>query len=252
MNQNKSIFITGAAAGIGRSTALLFAKKGWFVGLFDIDEQALASLHKEIGEKNSCYKVMDVTDAENIQSAVNFFTEHTDGTMDVLFNNAGILRMGRFEKLTIAEHKKTIDVNINGIINCIHICFNILKQTPGAYIINMSSGSSVFGAAEHSSYSATKFAVRSLTESLNIEFEPYDIMVSDVMPLYVQTPMITNQKNISASVDKFGVRLTPEKVAQYVWKAAHGKKIHWGVGFLVKASVFVAPFTSIMRKINKI
>ena len=195
---------------------------------------------------------MDVTNIADVQAAADFFAEKTNGTMDILFNNAGILHMGRFEELSIAEHKTTIDVNITGIINCTHTCFSMLKQTPEAYIVNMSSGAAFYGSPEHSSYSASKFAVRSLTESLNIEFAPYDIMVTDLMPSYVQTPMIMNQTRSSVFLEKFKSRLTPEKVAQYVWKASQGRKIHWPVGILMKAYSFFALFPSVMKRLNSL
>jgi NADP-dependent 3-hydroxy acid dehydrogenase YdfG len=252
MNMNrKSIFITGAAAGIGRSTALLFAKNDWFVGLFDVDEEALISLHEQIGEHNSCFHVVDVTDPESVQAAANAFSEQTGGRMHVLFNNAGILRMGHFEDVPLAVHRKTVDVNINGILNCIHTCLPILKQTTDSHIINMSSASAFFGIPELSSYSATKFAVRSLTESLNIEFERHGIVVCDIAPGYVKTPMITNQEHKAASIDKVGLRLAPEDVADEVWKAAHGKKVHRYMGFLVTVSPLLSPFTNVMKFVTK-
>ena len=247
----KSIFITGAASGIGRSAALLFAKKGWWVGLFDINEQALVALYKKIGEKNSCFQVMNVADPESVQAAADTFGKHTDGRMDVLLNNAGVLQMGGFEKLNLADHKKIFDINVSGVLNCIHICLNMLKDTPHSHIINMSSSAAIYGTPELSSYSATKCSVRSLTEALNIEFEGYGIMVCDVMPAFVQTPMIENQTYRPSSIEKIGVKLTPEDVAEIIWKAAHGNKVHWYLGHMVKTLWFLAPFTFLMKKMTK-
>jgi NAD(P)-dependent dehydrogenase (short-subunit alcohol dehydrogenase family) len=168
MTRRKTIFITGAASGIGRSTAVFFARKGWFVGAYDVDEQRLASLCEEIGEDNSCYRKTDVSDLGGVREAVEHFSGFTGGEMDVLFNCAGILRMGPHAKLPIEEQYLIVDVNLKGILNCINASFELLKRTEGARIINMSSASSLYGTAELAVYSATKAAVSSLTESLNL------------------------------------------------------------------------------------
>lgn len=235
MNRKGVIFITGAASGIGRATALLFAAKGWFVGLYDIDEQGLASLQAEIGEDDSCYGKMDVADLKSVQEAVTHFATFTGDEMDVLFNCAGILRMGPHEKLPIEEQHLIVDVNLKGILNCIKASFELLKRTKGARIINMSSASSLYGSAELAVYSATKSAVSSLTESLNMEFERHDIYVNDIRAPYVDTPML--RRNVrAASIDRFGVGLTPEDVSEVVWKASKGRKLHndtKGVGQLI-------------------
>jgi NADP-dependent 3-hydroxy acid dehydrogenase YdfG len=115
-----SIFITGAAKGIGRATALLFAKKGWFVGLFDIDLEALQVLSQEIEQiatQQNCFAFADVRDEESVQKAIAFFGQHTQNQMNILLNNAGVLQMGFLENIPLAQQKTMIDVNIWGVIN---------------------------------------------------------------------------------------------------------------------------------------
>jgi NAD(P)-dependent dehydrogenase (short-subunit alcohol dehydrogenase family) len=246
MKPNKSIFITGAASGIGRATALHFARNGWFVGLADLDEEKNEALALEIGE-NAVALTCDVTDFDLVQTAIGLFSEKTGDRMDVQFNNAGVISMGRFVDVPLEEQRFTVDVNFTGILNCIHAGLPMLRNTPGARILNMSSASAVYGSPELSVYSATKFAVRGLTEALNIEFEPLGITVSDIMAPYVQTPMILDAAVQASSVDKMGVNITPEQVAEVVWKAAHGRKVHWKVGGLLKFLVFITnllPFIS--------
>ncbi len=235
MSRRETIFITGAASGIGRATALLFARKGWFVGAYDRDEKGLVSVCKEMGEDNSCYRSMDVADFGSVREAVEHFSSFTGGEMDVLFNCAGILRMGPHAKLPIEDQYLIVDVNLKGILNCINACFELLKRTEGARIINMSSASALYGTAELAVYSATKAAVSSLTESLNLEFERYDIHVSDVRAPYVDTPLL--ERNVKAgSIEKMGVSLKPADVSEVVWKASKRRRIHnhtKGVGPLV-------------------
>jgi NADP-dependent 3-hydroxy acid dehydrogenase YdfG len=253
MNRRKSIFITGAGLGIGRETARFFVSKGWFVGLFDIIEENISSLAAEIGEENCFCQVMDVTDIDSVRAAVESFGSATGGTMDVLFNNAGILNMGPHYKIPLDSQKKIVDVNINGILNCINAGFDLLSRTPSSRIVNMSSASSLYGAPELAVYSATKFAVSGITEALNIEFEPHDIIVSDILALYVKTPMIEDAKVQAKSVGVLGIRTMPEDVAKVVWKAANGRKVHWHVGLFLKILVFATwafPFTN--RRVTKL
>lgn len=101
MSSRKNIFITGAASGIGRETALYFARQGWFVGIVDVNRMGLLSLQQEIGEGNCCVGLMDVTNVQDVKEAVSAFTSKTGGKMDVLFNNAGIVRMGPNEEITL-------------------------------------------------------------------------------------------------------------------------------------------------------
>ncbi len=234
MENKKSIFVTGAASGIGRAAALLFAEKGWFVGLFDVDEAGLAELHAQIGEERACKAVMDVTRLESVREAMAVFADRTGNRMDALFNCAGILKMGYFDRIDVDFHRKIVDVNVVGILHCIHASLDLLKNTPGAHIVNMSSGSALYGSPELAVYSATKCAVRGLTEALNIEFEPLGVQVCDVMALFVSSPMIVDAPETATSVDKLGINLKPEQVASVVWKAVHGKKVHWSVGGMLK------------------
>ncbi|MBT5788968.1 MAG: SDR family NAD(P)-dependent oxidoreductase, partial [Gammaproteobacteria bacterium] len=87
--EHKSIFITGAASGIGRATAELFHSKGWFVGCFDVDNEALQDLGKALGDR-CCTAYLDVRDKEAFDTALALFAEQTDGRLDLMFNNAGI------------------------------------------------------------------------------------------------------------------------------------------------------------------
>jgi len=114
------IFITGAASGIGRATALLFADKGWYVGLFDVNGKGVESLSREIGPSNCCYKAMDVSNTQSVRKGIEYFSKNTGGRLDLLFNNAGIVRMGPLEDIDIKEQFRIIDVNLKGMLNCIH------------------------------------------------------------------------------------------------------------------------------------
>src|SRR4051794_37600055 len=112
MKPNRAVFITGAAAGIGRATALTFAKNGYTVGGCDIDEVGLKALADEIEDAGGTAIVghLDVTDANEMAARVGEFASAA-GRLDVMINNAGILLAGRFEDIDVARHLKEIDIN---------------------------------------------------------------------------------------------------------------------------------------------
>jgi short-subunit dehydrogenase len=142
------------------------------------------------------------------------------------------MHVGRFEQLDAAAHRRTIAVNLQGVIEVAHASFELLRQTPGSCLINLSSASAIYGMPEMASYSATKHAVRGLTEALELEWAHYGIRVCDVMPAFVDTALLANTQRLSAE-RVLGVRLEPADVAQVVWRAAVSKRArtHWPVGF---------------------
>jgi NAD(P)-dependent dehydrogenase (short-subunit alcohol dehydrogenase family) len=244
----KSIFITGAASGIGRAAALRFAAEGWYVGLFDKNEAGVAELAKQIGTENCCYGALDVTDPDAYKVAADHFGSHTGGTLNALFNCAGIMFMGPFESLSLKQHKLTYDINIFGVVNGIFHCLDMLKRTKGSHIITMCSASAFYGVPDLSTYSSSKFAVKGLTESLSIEFEKWNITVTDLMPLYVNTPMIQQQQVVNGSLRTFGAGLTPDGIAEIVWQAAHSRKVHWVPTFKLKFLSTVARYFPFMER----
>jgi NAD(P)-dependent dehydrogenase (short-subunit alcohol dehydrogenase family) len=234
----KSIFITGAASGIGRETALLFAERGFRVGLYDLNEEGLREVAAAIGTGGpgrAVTGVLDVRDFAAYQQAIADFSASTGGRMDVLFNCAGVMRMGPFRQTSIEDHRLTVEINVLGVLNGIYAAFDLLKATPGAHILSMGSASGIFGVPDLASYSASKFFVRGLTEALNLELEKEGITVTDLMPLYVDTPMVRTQSYQAGSLKTFGARLTPRQIAEVAWKAAHGKRMHWVPGLLLKS-----------------
>lgn len=221
-----TIFITGAAAGIGRETARVFAAQGWFTGLADRDAAGLDGLRAELGDARCSVHAMDVTDIESVRAALRDFAARTGGRLRVLHNNAGILKIGPFEAITPEEHRRIVDINVTGAINVLHAAFPYLKDTPDAQVINMSSASAAYGIPEFASYSASKHAIRALTEALDIEWARYGIRVTDLMPPFVNTGMVQSQTHRSAIVEKLGVNIGPEEVAAEVWKLVQSPALH--------------------------
>lgn len=221
----KTIFVTGAASGIGKATALLFGRRGWFVGCYDVDVDGARRVAEEIGHR-AAHGRLDVTNVESWRTAVSDFEERGGGKMDVLFNCAGILRMGKFDEIPAEQCRLQLEINVMGVVNGIQVCLPVLERSKGA-IVNMSSASAIYGQPELAVYSASKFAVRALTEALDIELRPRGVRIADVMPGYVDTPMVSSQTHRATTLDKMGVKLTADDVADVVWKAAHGKGLHY-------------------------
>ncbi|MFZ5868352.1 MAG: SDR family oxidoreductase [Thermodesulfobacteriota bacterium] len=227
MPDSKCIFITGAGSGIGRATALQFAKNGWFVGLYDINESELEKAANALETDRMCFRKLDVTDVEQVKAALEDFSQRTAGKMHVLFNCAGVLKTGAFESIPFEAHKMITRVNAEGVLNCTYHAFPYLRDTKSAMVISMASASALYGTPDYATYSSTKFWVRGFTEALNIEWERHDIHVCDILTPFVDTPLIHGDN--SGAIKSLGVKLSPEDLAQVVWQAAHGRKVHWVV-----------------------
>jgi len=231
----KTVFITGAAAGIGRATATMFAHNGWYVGLADIDEIGLKTLRETLGNDNCQTFRLDVTSEQDWSDALSRFTS-TSGRLDALVNNAGILVSGPFESIPLSRQNALVDINIKGVMTGCHTAYPYMKATPGACIVNLASASAIYGQPSLATYSATKFAVKGLTEALNLEWEKDDIRVIDILPLFVKTAMVTDMD--AQSIRNMGVHLTADDVASQIFRAASHRhsqwKVHWTVGLMTR------------------
>lgn len=224
-----SIFITGAASGIGRAAALRFSAEGWLTGLYDIDPLGLAETRRQLPTDRHITGALDVTDPDAWTRAVADFAAVTDGRMDVLLNNAGVLTFGRFDAVEPSAAMRMIDVNARGVVHGVYASLPLLEKTPGARIINLASASAIYGPPELAVYAATKFFVRGLTESLDLELAPRGVRVCDVLPGFVDTPMVASQSFRPGSLDTLGVRLTADDVARTILRAATSTRAqpHW-------------------------
>jgi NAD(P)-dependent dehydrogenase (short-subunit alcohol dehydrogenase family) len=231
--ERRAIFISGAGAGIGRTTAELFASRGWFVGLYDIDTAAVAAARAEIGGDGAIDGHLDVTAPASWTAALAGFWKASAQRLDILFNNAGIIAPGPFAEVDLAAHQKVLDVNVSGVINGSHAAHTYLRRTPGARVINMASASAIYGQPDIAVYSASKFAVRGLTEALDLEWRKNGIRVSAIWPLWVKTAL-ADAAGTSRTTTSLGVRLKPADVAEVVWRAATEQRrlhrTHWHVG----------------------
>ncbi len=244
MTDRKAIFISGGGSGIGRATAQLFAARGWFVGLGDINAAGMAETAALLPAGASSQHLLDVRDLGQWRRATDEFVAASGGRFDLLFNNAGIGSGGKWDELDPEEADRLIDINFRGVVNGIHAARPHLKKTPGSAIVNTGSASGFYGTSGLSIYSATKFAVRALTEALDVEFTPDGIIVRDIMPGFIDTPLLSrvvpgSNETSRDRVMAAGLEFTPvEQVAEAVWNAIHGDRVHTPVGKTARRLAF--------------
>ncbi len=225
-SERKSIFITGAASGIGLATARLFASKGWFIGGFDVNANALDALCDEIGSGNGHFAPLDVSDREAVLAAVAAFGGATGGTMDLLFSNAGINPTGPFHDMAWDKIMTVINVNLIGAMGVIHASIPLLAATPGSLCLSTASASAIFGAANMAVYSATKHGIKGLTESLSIELAALGVRAADILPGIIDTGMLPADQKALLPTEGMWRPLPASEVADVAWAAYHGTGLH--------------------------
>ncbi len=246
MASRKSIFITGGASGIGRAVAVLFANKGWFVGLADVNEAGMAQTAALIPPGQcSCHR-LDVRLRADWDRALADFWAAADERTDVLFNNAGVGRGGPLAETSIEDDDLVVDVNIKGVLFGAKAGYAYLKRTPGSCLLNTASAAGIMGAAGMSVYCASKFAVRGLTESLDQEWHGDGIKVRSLMPSFIDTPILdavslNSNRTTRDIVAGAGLEISPvSMVAEAAWEAVHGKDVHTRVGKTAHRAWFFA------------
>ena len=241
-DSRKCIFITGGASGMGLATARLFAERGWFVGAYDVNATGLDDLQRALGAENCITRVLDVSDRAAYAAALDEFSAATDGRLDLLFNNAGIGYFGFFDEQPFEDIMAVVNVNLVGVLNGIHLAAGLLKATPNSLCFTTSSSSATFGIAGIAVYSATKHAVKGLTEALSVEFSRFGVRVADTLPGLIDTPLVPDDMKQGASKEGMFRLIQPIEVAKAVWASYHDdpERLHWFVpeeiGELDKAS----------------
>ncbi|OIJ12517.1 3-ketoacyl-ACP reductase [Anaerobacillus alkalilacustris] len=210
----KVAFITGAGKGIGRATAIALAKEGVKVGLLARTETDLIEVTNEIetfgGEVK--FAKADVSSLEQVERAIEQLTEKL-GSADILINNAGIGKFGPFLELSPEEWKNMIDVNLLGVYYVTRTVLPQLIEKNGGDIINISSTAGQKGAPVTSAYSASKFGLLGLTESLALEVRKHKIRVSALTPSTVATELAFKENLTDGNPEKV---MQPEDLAEYM------------------------------------
>jgi len=212
--KGKTALITGAARGIGRAAAIALAKEGVNIGLIARTEETLQNVAKEIeaeGVKTS-YAIADVSSNDEVTTAVTKIKDEL-GETDILINNAGIAKFGGFMDLEIAEWEKIIQVNLLGAYYVTRAVLPDMIERQSGDIINISSTAGQKGAPVTSAYSASKFGLMGLTESLAQEVRKHDIRVSALTPSTVSTDLAVENNLTDGQQDNM---LQPEDMAEFI------------------------------------
>ncbi len=212
--RGKVAYITGAGSGIGRSTALEFAKEGVHVGLIARTESKL----KEIAEEaralgvNASYEAVDIADMEKVNQAVANLQQNL-GAADILINNAGIGLHGSFLEVDPEDWKRTFEVNVYGTYHVTRAVLPQMIEKDQGDIINISSSNGLKGTAGSTSYSASKFAIQGMTEALMQEVRRNNVRVFTLNPSLVATELAFGDKLDEQDKEKF---MQPEDMAEYM------------------------------------
>jgi 3-oxoacyl-[acyl-carrier protein] reductase len=190
--QNKISLITGAAHGIGLSTAIRFAQEGAIVILTDLDkfagESALTEVRKHSPQSTFVY--LDVTERDSVQSCVNEILGRF-GRIDILINNAGIIVDAQFLKMSEEDWDRVIAINLKGVFNCTQGVAPFMAAQGYGKIINASSISGVYGNFGQTNYAAAKAGVIAMTKVWARELGRKGILVNALAPGFIESAMTT-------------------------------------------------------------
>lgn len=212
--KRKTALITGAARGIGRAAAIALAKEGVNIGMIARTEETLQNVTREIeaeGVKAS-YAIADVSSNDEVTKAVAKLKDEL-GEIDILINNAGIAKFGGFMDLEIADWEKIIQVNLLGAYYVTRAVLPDMIERQSGDIINISSTAGQKGAPITSAYSASKFGLMGLTESLAQEVRKHNIRVSALTPSTVSTDLAVENNLTDGQQEDM---LQPEDMAEFI------------------------------------
>ena len=245
----KKVFITGAASGIGRSTAVAMGKSGCRLFLTDIDGDGLKKTVDTISNAGGKVCLARAFDVGDYQSMSAFAREVHDGygSLDILINVAGVALFSQIEDMRHSDWEKVIKVNLWGVIYGIE-CFvpEMIRAGHGGHIVSVSSTAGIIGLPWHAVYAGTKHALVGISEVLRYDLKKHNIGVSVICPGAVNTGLVKSVEihAQSGSTDKFRrlfskYAISPEKVADIIMNAIRTRKFLVITSFDIKLLYFL-------------
>lgn len=210
----KTAVITGAGRGIGRAAAIALAKEGVNIGLIGLNMSNLEKVSAELEEYGVKVSgaAADVSDLTAVQHAIEHIKSDL-GPIDILINNAGIAKFGGFLDLTPEEWENIVRVNLMGVYNVTRAVLTEMIERKSGDIVNIASTAGMKGAPVTSAYSASKFAVLGMTESLMLEVRKHNIRVTALTPSTVATDLALENKLIQENAENI---MQPEDLAELI------------------------------------
>lgn len=203
----KVTVVTGAARGLGRAVARLYAEEGAVVYALDLLSDEVATLSEEPGDIRP--RQMDVTDADDVAAKLAAI-EVEAGRVDVLVNNAGIIFFKPVEEVSVADWDRLLAVNLRGPFLCVRAVAPGMKRRRAGAIINVSSNAGVVGGLDESTYCASKFGLEGLSRALAQEFTPFNVSVNTITPGH---PMHTPMSEVTYSAETRKIWKDPMELA---------------------------------------
>ena len=250
--RGKTVIITGAAAGIGRATALLFGREGAKVECWDVSDPGdlLAEIESAGGE--GAFRKVDVTQRDAVGNAVEQAIERS-GRIDVLVNNAGIVRDAQIVKwkdgavaaqMTDEQFDAVINVNLRAVFYCARAVIPHLIAGGGGVILNASSVVGLYGNFGQTNYTATKAGVIAMTKTWSRELGRHNIRVNAVAPGFIATEILQSmpEKIIASMVSRTPLARMgkPDDIAEaYVWLASDAASFITGTVLSVDGGLVV-------------
>jgi len=222
----KRAVVTGAASGLGRALALVLARKGWKIGITDINEvgsRETLEMVERAGGSGEVFPV-DVSKPESVKAMADHFFSAWKG-VDLLVNNAGIAISGLVGEIPLANWEKIVGINFWGVLYGCHEFIPRMKRQGGGHILNVASAAGLFSMTNMSPYNATKAAVISLSETLMPEVAPFNIGITVACPMFFNTNLVKNMQHTEEIETEFAnaafefSRITSEEVAARIIRA---------------------------------
>ncbi|HEY6070247.1 MAG TPA: SDR family oxidoreductase [Chthoniobacterales bacterium] len=244
--EGKVALVTGGTSGIGKATALAFARAGAKVVLTGRREKEGAQVVEEIKKLGgeAAFIRADVAKDADVQAMVKY-TVDKFGKIDIAFNNAGVEWAGPLEKANEAEYRRIFDINVWGVLNSMRHEIPAMLKNGGGAIVNTSSVAGHVGLAQVSVYIASKHAVEGLTKSVALEFAKQNIRINAIAPGAIQTEMFDRfadnelRDQIVSSIPVHRVGAADEIAAAVLYLASDAAKFTTGTSLLVDGG-FVA------------
>ena len=237
--KNKVVLITGASSGIGKQTAIEFAKLGSSIILVARRKNKLEQVENELKQfnVNTLVCVCDVSKKDQVEELSKIVLQKFD-SIDILVNNAGFAIYGSVSDLSIDEIESQMETNYFGMIYCVKNFLPLMLKKKSGHIVNVASVGASFSVPGVSSYCATKFAMLGFSEGLKHELYGTGVGLTVVSPIMVRTPLFEHPSFTNFSKFSTGVSLSSETVAKTIIKASNSSRLEIVVPSVARAVIW--------------